>query len=87
MKRVRENLQGKDKIAADFALKLIKNSKEIEISKEDIKKGETIDDALLRVADILCTNDKKLRKRAREKGIPVIYLRQKKYLDIDGYIR
>lgn len=45
-----------------------------------------VDDALLRVSEVLATNDIELKKRARKKGITVAYLRQKKYIAIDGKI-
>ena len=41
---------------------------------------------LLRVSEVLATNDIELKKRARKKGITVAYLRQKKYIAIDGKI-
>ena len=31
-------------------------------------------------------NDRELRRRARSRGITVVYLRQKKYLTVDGHI-
>ncbi len=33
---------------------------------------------------IVCTNDKGLKKRLREKGVPVVYLRSKKILELEG---
>ena len=35
---------------------------------------------------LLCTNDRELRRKAREKNINVIFLRQRKYLDVDGHL-
>jgi rRNA-processing protein FCF1 len=52
--------------------------------------GETVDDSLLRLSEksrILCTNDRELKNRAREKNINVVYLRQRKYLDVDGHLK
>jgi len=48
-----------------------------------------VDEALLSLAsrrDIVCTNDKVLKEKIRRKGAPVIYLRQRRYLAVDGYI-
>ena len=46
------------------------------------------DDAIVKVAgEWRCpvfTNDKKLRKRLRDINVPVIYVRQKSHLEIDG---
>ncbi len=50
----------------------------------------SVDEALLKLASkniIIATNDKVLKEKIRKKGAPVIYLRQRKYLAIDGYIR
>ena len=49
--------------------------------------GELVDDALLRISKVIGTNDRELRKKARIKGIIIIYLRQRKYLAIDGYLK
>ncbi len=35
---------------------------------------------------LICTNDKALKERIRKKKAPVIYLKQKKYLAIEGYL-
>jgi rRNA-processing protein FCF1 len=77
--------KGKDKIAASIALKIAKSPpfKTINVS---LKKGEKVDDALLRISKILCTNDRELRERGRKCGITVLYLRQKRYISIDGHI-
>ena len=55
----------------------------------ELKPDESVDDALLRLSGksrLLCTNDRELRIRAREKNINVIFLRQRKYLDVDGHL-
>lgn len=71
----------------DFALEI---SEQCEIVEEDVGHGETVDDVLVRLAIKwscpLATNDAELRRRLRAEGIPVIYLRQRAYLDIDGFI-
>jgi uncharacterized protein len=78
--------KGKDRIAASIALKIAR-SQPIKTLTLSLKKGEKVDDALLRISQILCTNDRELRERARKKGIAVIYLRQKRYIAIDGHIK
>ena len=45
-----------------------------------------MDDALLRVSEVLATNDIELKNRAKEKGITIVYLRQKKYIAVEGKI-
>jgi rRNA-processing protein FCF1 len=52
--------------------------------------GENYDDVLLRVARedncLVATNDRKLREKLRENGVPTIFLRQRSYLQVEGYI-
>ena len=51
--------------------------------------GESVDDALLRLSGksrILCTNDRELKRKAHEMNLNIIYLRQRKYLDVDGHL-
>ena len=85
MKALKRNNKGKIRLNADLALKLA-NSSNIEIKDISLENNETVDDALLRVSEVLATNDIELKKRARKKGITVAYLRQKKYIAIDGKI-
>ena len=85
LKGLKRNNKGKIRLNADLALKLA-NSSSIEIKDISLENNETVDDALLRVSEVLATNDIELKKRARKKGITVAYLRQKKYIAIDGKI-
>ena len=78
LKGLKRNNKGKIRLNADLALKLA-NSSNIEIKDISLENNETVDDALLRVSEVLATNDIELKKRARKKGITVAYLRQKKY--------
>ena len=85
LKGLKRNNKGKIRLNADLALK-VANSSNIEIKDISLENNETVDDALLRVSEVLATNDIELKKRARKKGITVAYLRQKKYIAIDGKI-
>ena len=85
LKGLKRNNKSKIRLNADLALKLA-NSSNIEIKDISLENNETVDDALLRVSEVLATNDIELKKRARKKGITVAYLRQKKYIAIDGKI-
>lgn len=85
LKGLKRNNKGKIRLNADLALKLA-NSSNIKIKDISLENNETVDDALLRVSEVLATNDIELKKRARKKGITVAYLRQKKYIAIDGKI-
>jgi rRNA-processing protein FCF1 len=71
---------------AFFGLQLAEKCKFVAV--ED--KGETTDDVIVRVAKKwnapVFTNDRGLKLRLRDISVPVIYLRQKTRLDIDGLI-
>jgi len=72
---------------AKFALELAKKFKIIPIKP---KPGENIDKMLIRLAKsrkyVICTCDNELRRKIREVGAPVIFLRQKSHLTIEGEI-
>lgn len=82
---IKNRSRGKNRTAASIALK-IASSPPLKIEEIPMHKGENVDQALLRISPVLCTNDRELKKLARQKGIPVIYLRQRKYLAVDGYL-
>jgi len=80
-------LGGSSKISrqATLALKL---AERCEVLETDRRPEETVDDYILRVARslgcVVATADGELRKRLRAINIPVIYLRNKSYLAVDG---
>ena len=71
---------------ATFALKLAEKCKYVAIDYGDL----STDDVIVKVAEAwnspVFTNDKQLRRRLRDISVPVIYVRQKSRLDIDGLI-
>ena len=85
LKGLKNNNKGKTRLNANLALKLA-NSSKIEIKDISLLENETVDDALLRVSEVFATNDIELKNRAKEKGIAVAYLRQKRYIAVDGKI-
>ena len=85
LKGLKRNSKGKVRLNANLALKLA-NSSKVEIKDISLLENETVDDALLRVSEVLATNDIELKNRAKNKGITVVYLRQKKYIAVDGNI-
>jgi len=85
LKGLKRNNKGKIRLNANLALKLA-NSSKIEIKDISLLENETVDDALLRVSEVLATNDIELKNRAKEKGITVAYLRQKRYIAVEGKI-
>ena len=71
---------------AAFALRLAEKCRLVAVEAQ----GEMVDDIILRVAQSwgvpVFTNDGLLRRRLRDISVPVIYLRQKSRLEIDGLI-
>lgn len=66
-----------------FGLKMAKQCKVIEDHSMFL-----VDESLIKMAKernmIIGTTDSDLRKRARDNGVKVVYLRQKRYLVLDG---
>ncbi|WP_305513982.1 PIN domain-containing protein [Methanobrevibacter sp. V14] len=85
LKGLKRNTKGKTRLNANLALKLA-NSSKVEIKDISLLENETVDDALLRVSEVLATNDIELKNRAKNKGITIVYLRQKKYIAVEGKI-
>jgi rRNA-processing protein FCF1 len=85
LKGLKNNNKGKVRLNANLALTLA-NSSKVEIKDISLLENETVDDALLRVSEVLATNDIELKNRAKDKGITVVYLRQKKYIAVEGKI-
>jgi uncharacterized protein len=72
---------------ATFALSLAKKCKYVKVVE---KQKEQTDEAIVRVAQAwkvpVFTNDKLLKKKLRDISMPVIYVREKSRLEIDGLI-
>jgi rRNA-processing protein FCF1 len=72
---------------ACYALKIVERCKYVEV--ENLASALT-DDVIVKKAkewgSPVFTNDKQLRKRLRDISVPVIYVRQKSHLEIDGMI-
>ena len=75
----------KNKKNAKLALNLIKNRVEI----IETGKNKTVDDLILDLDMpnlIVCTNDAKLKEKLKKRNIPIITLRQGKYLVIKNVL-
>ncbi len=86
--RIKNRSKGKTRIAAVIALK-IATSPPIEVLEMEQEDGESVDDSLLRLSGksrVICTNDRELRIKARGEKINVVYLRQRRYLAVDGHL-
>ena len=77
----------KEQKQAQLALRLAEKCRTVQTEKTS---NETYDDVIVRVAEELefpvATNDRELRKRLRKIGVPVIFLRQKHRLVLDGAV-
>ena len=91
VKRELEMLAGKDspkiRREAVYALRLAEKCKYVAV--DDYEKLPT-DDVIVKVAKAwsspVFTNDRQLKRRLRDISVPVIYVRQKSRLEIDGLI-
>jgi uncharacterized protein len=81
-----EKQKPKAKTAAKIALLIIKNNNIQTIKTE--KKFSPVDDLIIKYAKendcIIATQDLELKKRAKKKKLPIIILRQKKYLKLEN---
>lgn len=80
--------RGRDLVAIRMAKKLAERFEVVEVGRFGEK---PIDDQILDFAVknervVVCTNDKGLKKRLRERGIPVVYLRSRKILELEGML-
>ena len=91
VKRELELLSAKDsskiRREAFFALKLAEKCKYVPVENDE---KLSTDDAIVKVAknwnSPVFTNDRQLKNKLRDISVPVIYVRQKSRLDIDGMI-
>jgi len=72
---------------ASAVFELVRRCKVVDVKK---KPGESYDDIILRIArkskSPVATNDKELRRKLREEGVAVIFLRQKSHLEMEGHL-
>ena len=70
---------------ASLALQLASRCRVVEVTLDP---GETVDDAILKASQKLgafvATTDIELRRKLRDINVPVVYLRDKSKLEIDG---
>ena len=92
VKRELEILAGKGapkaRKIAGYALNLAEKCKYVKVDDDTAERK--VDDLIIKIAAKwkapVFTNDAELRKRLRDISVPVIYLRQKSRLEIDGLI-
>ncbi|NPA47348.1 MAG: nucleotide-binding protein [Thermococci archaeon] len=78
--------RGRDLLAVRMAKEIVKRFDTVDIGEF----GRAPTDELIyayaasRPNVIVCTNDKELKKRLRQAGVPVVYLRSRKILKLEG---
>ena len=77
----------KNRKAAKFALEI---AQKCSYAQTNYLENVPVDDIIIEIArkwgTPVFTNDRQLRKKLRDISVPVIYLRQKSHLEIDGMI-
>lgn len=82
LEKLERSLKGKEKKAATFALKLLEV---FEIVKTESEGDSSLIEAAERYGCALITNDRELKRKAKQRGVPVGYLRENKrvFVEID----
>ncbi|NJE00758.1 PIN domain-containing protein [Thermococcus sp. JdF3] len=80
--------RGKDLMAIRMAKKLAERFEVVEMGRfgERPIDDQIFDFAVKNERVVVCTNDRGLKKRLRENGVPVVYLRSKKILELEGML-
>lgn len=86
LRRLEDKVKASEVKDIRFALAM---ASEMKVIDDILAKGEDVDDQLLLAVErgyIVATTDAGLRRRLREKGLPVVYMRQGRHLAIEGLI-
>ena len=90
LEKLRDRLRGKERYSVLLLLSLIRRYEEDEDAP-----GRYTDEIILNYAlrcreegkkVVVCTNDKELKEKLLDIGIPVVVVKQKKYFELQGYI-
>ena len=87
LRLLRQDAKPSDRGRVAFALSLAERCERLEV---DAGEGESVDDGIIRLAKRLrcpvATNDADLKRKLRAEMIPIIYLRKKAYLEMEGAV-
>jgi uncharacterized protein len=76
---------GEGAAEASLALQLASRCRVVDVT---LQPHETVDDAIVKAAQklgaVVATNDIELKKRLRDINVPVVYLREKSKLEVEG---
>ncbi len=78
------SLRGREKIAARFALELVRRFCEV-VNTNAVGTDSALIEVARKFKCVLITNDKKLKKKAKELGIPIGYLRGLKVVEMENF--
>jgi hypothetical protein len=88
LKRLQAKASPSEEKEISYALAFAKT---ITLLDDALNPGEKVDDQLLRIAHrdgcLVATTDADLRRKLRDKGVPVVFLRQTRHLSIEGMIK
>jgi len=86
LEKLERSLEGKEKRAARFALRIIEKCKECEIVEaEEEESDKAIIEVAKRYSAVIISNDRELMRLAKEEGITVGYLKEFRYVEIDDF--
>lgn len=87
LRRLRKNVKTRELKNIEYALAMAEGMEKLD---DILCLGEDVDDQLVRLAEmegvIVATTDSELRRRIRKKCRPVVFMRQRRILSIDGII-
>lgn len=87
LKRLSKEGDLKTRKQAETVLTIIERGA-LRVVEVDLRPSETVDELIARVAVLwkclVATNDRELRKRLVNSGVPVVYLRQRNRLEVRG---
>lgn len=91
LEKLKNRLKGKEKYSINLILSLIKKYK----LEKEYNIGKYADEIILNYVEyhkknnnkvVVCTNDKELKNKLIERGIPVLVVKQKRYFELQGYL-
>jgi rRNA-processing protein FCF1 len=87
LRRLKKNVKTRELKNIEYALTLAEGLEKVE---DILCPGEDVDDQLVRLSEmegiIIATTDSELRRRIRKKCRPVVFMRQRRFLSIEGII-
>jgi rRNA-processing protein FCF1 len=87
LNRLKANVKTREIRNIEFALASAEGMEKLD---DTLREGEDVDDQLVRLSEgddvIVATTDAEVRKRIKRLGHPIVFMRKKRYLELDGII-